>query len=261
MGSLSFDYSGETVVVTGGSSGIGRATALEFGRAGATVVVADVREKPKDDHASVPTHRVIREGGGEAEYVECDVADPGDVATVVEAARDLGGVDVMVNNAGLFVGESLVDLAADDLDRIIDVNVKGTFYGTQAAARDMRDRGDGGVILNTASISSRFAQKGQVQYDATKAAIAMITRGAALELAPDIRVNAVAPGQIATEFTENGTESTQERAGDQGFVKPVPLERAGFPEDLAPAYCYLASEEASYVTGEVLYVDGGWGAF
>ena len=89
----------------------------------------------------------------------------------------------------------------------------------------------------------------------------MITRGAALELAPDVRVNAVAPGQIATEFTENGTESTQDRAGDEGFIKPVPLERAGFPEDLAPAYCYLASEEADYVTGEVLYVDGGWGAF
>ena len=261
MGSLSFDYSGETVIVTGGSSGIGRATALAFGRAGATVVVADVREMPKDPHASVPTHRVIREGGGEADYVECDVSDPDDVAAVVEAAREEGGVDVMVNNAGLFVGESLVDLDPADLDRIVDVNVKGTFYGTQAAARDMQDRGEGGVILNTASISSRFAQRGQVQYDATKAAVAMITRGAALELAPDVRVNAVAPGQIATEFSENGTERTQDRAGDGEFIKPIPLERAGFPEDLAPAFCYLASEEASYVTGEVLYVDGGWSAF
>jgi NAD(P)-dependent dehydrogenase (short-subunit alcohol dehydrogenase family) len=129
------------------------------------------------------------------------------------------------------------------------------FFGCQAADNDMIDRGEGGAVINTASISSNFAQHGQVQYDATKGAVRMITRGAALELAEhDIRVNAVAPGQIATEFLEGWTEEAQE--GD--FLKPVPQGRAGRPEDVAGAALYLASEQAGYTTGELLHVDGGW---
>ncbi|MFB6173930.1 MAG: SDR family NAD(P)-dependent oxidoreductase [Halobacteriales archaeon] len=261
MGSAQFDFTDEVAVVTGGSSGIGRATALEFADAGATVVVADVRREPKDLGAETPTDERIVESGGEAEYVETDVSDPDEVAAVVEAAREFGGVDVMVNNAGLYRGGSVTDLDAADLDAMLGVNVRGVFAGTQAAARDMLDRDDPGAIVNTASISSSFAQHEQVGYDATKGAVRMLTRTAALELGgTGIRVNAVAPGQIATEFLEGWTEEAKTAAAgeSEGFLKDIPMERAGVPDDVAPAVCYLASDAAGYTTGELLHVDGGW---
>jgi NAD(P)-dependent dehydrogenase (short-subunit alcohol dehydrogenase family) len=255
MGQTRFDFSDETVIVTGGSSGIGRAIATGFGEAGATVVVADIREDPKDVDADLPTHEAIADAGGRAEFVRTDVSDPDEIESVVEAAREFGGVDVMVNNAGLFIEGSFREITPAEFDRIHGVNAKGVFFGCQAAANDMIDRGEGGAVVNTASISSNFAQHGQVQYDATKGAVRMTTRGAALELAEhDIRVNAVAPGQIATEFLEGWTEEAQE--GE--FLKPVPQGRAGRPEDVAGAALYLASEQAGYTTGELLHVDGGW---
>lgn len=264
MGRTSYDFDGETVIVTGGSAGIGRAVARRFGSAGATVLTADVREEPKRDDEDVPTHELIEREGGTARYVETDVADYDDLASVVEAAREFGGVDVMVNNAGLNSPGEFLDVSPADLDRLYEVNVRGTFFGTQVAAADMIDRGDEGCILNTASISSEVAQHDQVQYDTTKGAIRMLTRGTALDLADHgIRVNAVAPGQIATEFVEGWSEEAQRAAGDEtgtGFLKPVPLGRAGQPEDLDGSYLFLASEDASYVTGELLYVDGGWTA-
>jgi len=264
MGTANFDFEEEVVIVTGGSSGIGRATALEFGVAGATVVVADVRRDPKDLDADTPTDEAIAEIGGTAEYVETDVTDADEVASVVEAAREYGGVDVMVNNAGLHRDGTVTDLAVADLDAMLGVNVRGVFLGTQLAAKDMLDRDDPGAIVNTASISSSSAQHGQVGYDATKGAVRMLTRTAALELGDTgVRVNAVAPGQVATEFFEGWTEEAQTAAaggageGDQ-FLKQIPMDRAGYPEDVAPAVCYLASDAAGYTTGELLHVDGGW---
>ncbi|WP_336362734.1 SDR family NAD(P)-dependent oxidoreductase [Halalkalicoccus salilacus] len=259
MGQVHYDFAGETAIVTGGSSGIGRAIALAFGNSDATVIVADQREEPKDPDDEVPTHEAIEESGGSAEFVETDVSDPGQVESVIEAAREHGGVDVMVNNAGVFIGGSFTEYGSEDLDTGYEINVRGMFVGTQAAASDMLDRGVEGSIVNTASISSNLAQHGQVAYDTTKGALRMLTRGAALELASEgIRVNATAPGQIATEFTENGTERTVERAGDGEFLKPIPMGRAGFPEDVADATLYLASDAAAYTTGELLAVDGGW---
>jgi len=262
MGTANFDFSDEVVIVTGGSSGIGRATALEFADAGATVVVADVRRDPKDLDTETPTDEAIAEAGGTAEYVETDVSDRREVESVVEAAREHGGVDVMVNNAGLFRGGSITDLDIEDLDAMLGVNVRGVFVGTQVAARDMLDRDDPGAIVNTASISSSVAQYGQVGYDATKGAVRMVTRGAALDLAETgVRVNAVAPGQIATEFLDGWTEEAKQAAGggdDEGFLKDIPMGRAGVPDDVAPAVCYLASDAAGYTTGELLHVDGGW---
>lgn len=274
MGSVHYDFSDETVIVTGGSSGIGRAIALGFGDSEATVIVADQQEEPKDPDSEVPTHEAIEETGGNAEFVEIDVSDPEQIESVVETAREYGGVDghgpsargtsspgvdVMVNNAGVFIGGSFTEYDADDLDTGYEINIRGMFVGTQAAAKDMIERGVEGSIVNTASISSNLAQHGQVAYDTTKGALRMLTRGAALELASEgIRVNATAPGQIATEFTENGTESTQQRASDGEFLKQIPLERAGFPEDVADATLFLASDAAGYTTGELLHVDGGW---
>jgi NAD(P)-dependent dehydrogenase (short-subunit alcohol dehydrogenase family) len=259
MGTVHYDFSGQTIIVTGGSSGIGRAIALGFGNAEATVIVADQQEEPKDPDTDMATHEAIEESGGTAEFVECDVTEPAEIESVVEAARDCGGVDVMINNAGVFIGGSFTEYDPEDLDTGYEVNVRGMFIGTQAAANDMIDREIEGAIVNTASISSNLAQHGQVAYDTTKGALRMLTRGAALELASEgIRVNATAPGQIATEFTENGTESTQERAGDDGFLKPIPMKRAGFPADVADATLFLASDAAGYTTGELLHVDGGW---
>jgi NAD(P)-dependent dehydrogenase (short-subunit alcohol dehydrogenase family) len=257
MPDYSSDFDGDTVVVTGATSGIGRAIAIRFAEAGATVLVADIEAEPKD--ADVPTAEYIREQGGTAEFVQTDVSDADDIRAVVEAAREYGGVDVMVNNAGLFIGGSLFDITEEEFERIHEVNAKGVFFGCQAAAEDMIDRGVDGSIVNMASISSFVAQRDQIQYDSTKAAVKMITRGAALELAEhDIRVNAIGPGQIATEFIDGWSEEAPEKAATDGLIKPVPAGRAGTPDDIAGAALYLASDDADYVTGEVLMVDGGW---
>ncbi|WP_435144396.1 SDR family NAD(P)-dependent oxidoreductase [Halobaculum sp. P14] len=259
MGDATYDFTDETVVVTGGSSGIGRAIAERFGDAGAVVVNADERETPKDENETTPTHERIEAAGGRAEFVETDVSDPEQVESVVRGAREFGGVDVLVNNAAIYFSEPLLELEPDELDRLLSVNVRGYFTALQAAARDMVERNQPGSIVNIASISSSHAQHDQVHYDASKGAIRMLTRGAALELAEyDIRVNAVAPGQIATEFFEGWTEGAIEGAREGDFIKPVPLDRAGLPEDIAGPTLFLASDDAGYVTGAMLYVDGGW---
>lgn len=261
MGTTTFDFTDETVIVTGASSGIGRAIALRFGSAGANVLVADHSPEPKAEGESVQTHELIDQGDGTAEYVETDVSNYDDLQNAMDVARDHGGVDVMVNNAAVQHAEDFRTVSPDALDELYEVNIWGMFFGTQVAANDMINRGDPGNVVNIASISSEDAQHGQVQYDATKGAIKMITRGAALELAEyDVRVNAVAPGQIATEFTEGWSDEARNAAGEGGFLKPVPLERAGSPEDCAGAALFLATEDADYVTGELLYVDGGWTA-
>ncbi len=260
MGTLNPNFEGEAVIVTGATSGIGREIALRFGDAEAAVIVADIEKEPKD--AAVPTHEVIVDEGGTAEFVQADVTDCSQLTELVNIARDYGGVDVMINNAGLFIGGSILELDPEEFDQIHAVNARGVYFGTQVAAIDMIDRGEPGVILNTASISSNNAQFDQVQYDSTKGAVRMITRGAALELAEEgIRVNAVAPGQIGTEFIDGWSEEAPEAAKNDDLIKPVPLGRAGTPEDVAGAYLFLASEEAGYVTGDLVSVDGGWQVF
>ncbi|MFC6724938.1 SDR family NAD(P)-dependent oxidoreductase, partial [Halobium palmae] len=233
MGTTRFDFSDDTVIVTGASSGIGRAIATRFGRAGATVLVADHSADPNSEDAELNTHELIEEEGGEAAYVETDVSNLNDIESAIGEAREYGGVDVLVNNAAVQHPEEFRTVSPDALDKLYNVNVRGMFFGTQVAANDMIERGVEGNVVNVASLSAEDAQHDQVQYDATKGAIKMITRGAALELGEyGIRVNAVAPGQIATEFEEGWSEEAQEKAGEggEGFLKPVPLGRAGFPE-------------------------------
>ncbi|MDR9429403.1 MAG: SDR family oxidoreductase [Natronomonas sp.] len=260
MGHINPDFEAETVVITGATSGIGREIALRFGDAGANVVIGDIEKEPKD--ADVPTHEAIEDDGGTATFVETDVTDSDQIHRLVSEAREYGGVDVMINNAGLFIGGSVRDLEPDDFDQIHSVNAKGVYFGIQAAANDMIERGEPGSIINTASISSSYAQFEQVQYDSTKGAVRMITRGSALELAEHgIRVNAVGPGQIATEFIEGWSEEAKEAAQEGDLIKDVPLGRAGTPVDVAGAYLFLASAEAGYITGELLFVDGGWQVF
>ncbi|PSP72217.1 short-chain dehydrogenase [Halobacteriales archaeon QS_3_64_16] len=256
MGSITGNFQHETVIVTGGSSGIGRAVALAFGEAGATVINADVRSDPKDLDSEAPTHEAIEAEGGVAEYVETDVSNPDQLEAVVRAAREFGGVDVMINNAGVHVSLEFREVSREDFETVQGVNSRGVFFGTQIAAEDMIERDEPGVVLNTASTTATDPEWEHSHYAATKGAIRMITRSAALELAQyDIRVNSVAPGPIATEITEGWSERAGESIGSE--EDPTPPTRAGRPTDLAGAYLYLASEQADYVTGEHLQVDGG----
>ncbi|EMA59684.1 SDR family NAD(P)-dependent oxidoreductase [Halorubrum lipolyticum] len=256
MGSSSYDFANETVIVTGGSSGIGRAVARRFGDAGATVLVADIRESPKGDADRPPTHERIERDGGSAAFVETDVSDPAALDAVVEAAREFGGVDVMVNNAGVFRGGPFLDIDAETFDTVYETNARGVFAGSQAAAADMVDRGVAGSVINTASISSEYAQVNHAAYDPSKAAIMMLTRVAALECTRhDIRVNAVAPGPIETQI--NAETESQSGVDDSGLKKPNPMGRRASPEEIAGAYLFLASDDASFITGHMLYADGG----
>jgi len=217
-----YRFGASVVVVTGGSSGIGREIALQF--------------------------------------VEADVSDPDRIAAVVEAARDLGGVDVMVNNAGVVNGTSLMECTPDGIESLFAVNVAGTLFGCQAAARDMIQRGEPGVILNTASIRSDFAARDRIGYGTSKGAVRTITRYAAFEPADHgIRVNAVAPGPIATNIRSDvDAEAIREAVADGRYTKPIPTGRAGDPEEVAAATRFLTSDLASYTTGELLHVDGGY---
>lgn len=257
MGSVSYDYDGETVVVTGGTSGIGRAMALSFGEAGATVLVGDLREAPPDDRG--PTHEAIEDRGGTAAFAETDVSDPAGIDALVEAAREFGGVSVMVNNAGIVRRKGVLAATAEDYDATQAVNARAVLLGCKAAASDMIDRGAEGAILNTASISSEFSLPDHISYDAAKGAVRMITRTAALELADHgIRVNAVAPGFTATNLSEGGPDALRETVASGETLKPVPMGRAAEPEEVAEAALFLCSDAASYVTGELCFVDGGY---
>lgn len=261
MTQSTFDFSDETVIVTGGSSGIGRAIALGFGEADATVLVADARLEPREPDAA-PTHEAIREAGGDAAFVETDVSDPDQVASVVEAAREYGGVDVMVNNAGIVERGTILDVSPESYERVMGVNAGGVFYGCKYAAQDMVEREESGAIVNTASINAQIALPDHPHYDASKGAVLMITRSSAYQLAAhDIRVNAIAPGFVPTHLSEGGPEAAREAITGGGIPKSVPMGRGGEPSEIADAAMFLSSDAASYVTGELLHVDGGYTIF
>ena len=258
MADVEYDFSDETVIVTGGTSGIGRRLSLRFGLAGATVLIADFEAEPAGADRP-PTHEVIENRGGTASFVRTDVSDATDVASVVKAAREYGGVDVMVNNAGIIERGPLLDVTAASLDRVHAVNVRGVLLGCKHAAADMLDRDDAGVILNTASINSTMADYDIPEYNASKGAVLMITRTAALELAAeDIRVNAIAPGFIPTRMSEGGPEAIERAIQEGDTLKPIPMGRGGDPSEVASGALFLCTDAASYVTGELLHIDGGY---
>jgi 3-oxoacyl-[acyl-carrier protein] reductase len=238
-----------TALVTGAAAGIGRATALRFAAHGARVVVADL---DADRGAAVAAE--IGDAGGTAVFEHLDVTDGVEVERVVAAAvQRYGGLDVLVNNAGIVADARLVKMTAEQWQRVIDVNLKGVFLCGQAAARAMIEGGRGGVILNASSVVGLYGNFGQSNYVATKAGVIGMTRTWARELGRHgIRVNAVAPGFIGTEILRDMPERVVEMMEEK-----TPLGRIGTPDDIANAYLYLASEMAAFVTGAVLSVDGG----
>ena len=233
-----------TVLVTGGASGIGRGIARAFVANGDRVVIADVN----GDAATAASVSL------ECDWVQVDIADTASVAAAVD---QVGTIDVLVNNAGLIaIGGLLVDLSADDFDRVVRVNFRGTFLMTQAVARQMIARGEGGVIVNVTSIGARQPTQALGAYEATKAAVEALTRSSALEFAQHgIRVNAVAPGPVLTEMLRGAMpEGSPARTAWQARI---PLNRMAEVEDVAPVAVFLASPEARHVTGASIQVDGG----
>ncbi|MEU3458050.1 SDR family oxidoreductase [Micromonospora sp. NPDC006766] len=246
---------GKVTIVTGGSSAIGRAIALRFADEGArAVIVADRREDPRE--GGTPTHELIREGGSEAVFVQTDVTDLRDLQRAVEAAESFGGVDVLVNNAGLLRSGRLVDMTEADYDAIMDVNVKGVFFASQAAVRSMRNGRRPGVIINLSSMGGLQGMPGISAYCAAKGAVRLLTYSLAKELGKHgIRVCALHPGVIDTSMTRVDVPAVDD---SESSIDPnVALRRLGTPQDIAGAAVFLASDEATFITGSSLTIDGG----
>lgn len=248
---------GTTAVITGAASGNGRAIAEVFADHGASVVVADVQTEPR--RGGTPTHELITETGGSATFVECDVTDYDDVVTAVDAAEDFGGVDVMVNNAGIVGPQgAITELDFDDYQTLMDINLKGVFHGSKAAASRMLDHGTEGSIINISSVAGIVGYGGISPYSAAKGGVRLLTYSLAQELGPDgIRVNAVHPGVIETAMTTQDNPLIGTDQGEQ-LKQTIPLREFGKPEDVAGICTFFASDLARYVTGESVVVDGGW---
>lgn len=243
----------QSAVVTGAASGMGRAIARRIAEEGASVTVADIRTAPRK--GGRPTHECIRERGGKAQFIETDVSDPTDIETTIEEAIDrYGSIDIMVNNAGVW-GEQrpITELSEDEYDRVMDVNVRGVYFGCQAAIEAMNEQDSGGTVLNMSSIAGQFAYEKASAYCASKAAVANLTRELAVEQGPNgIRVNAISPGVIRT------AQLTEDEQAQGEFDDEIPLLREGDPEEVADAALFLVSDAASYVNGHNLVVDGGF---
>jgi 3-oxoacyl-[acyl-carrier protein] reductase len=241
---------GRGVLITGGSSGIGLATARRFLEEGARVFITGL------DAAEVEAALDELRPLGQADGGGFDVTDEADVDRLVQAAGDrLETIDVLINNAGVAFMRPFLELSTEDWDRMLDVNLRGQFLVAQRAARSMVDRGRGGAIVNMASTNALEGEAGYTHYDASKGGVAMLTRTMAIELAPHgIRVNALCPGKIATPL-QDGAEDPE--YVDRFLRERVPLGRAGTPDEVAAAYAFLASDDASYITGALLVIDGG----
>jgi 3-oxoacyl-[acyl-carrier protein] reductase len=239
---------GKVVIVTGGSSGIGRATSLKMAGEGAKIVVADVNADGGEGSASL-----VRDAGAEATFVQTNVTEPEGVeAMVAHAMETFGRIDVLVNNAGITRDNLLMRMKEEEWDAVLNVNLKAAFLCTKAVCRPMM-KARSGRIINIASVVGLMGNAGQANYSASKAGIIGLTKTTARELAArNITSNAVAPGFIDTDMTKKLSEEVRER-----LMTQIPLGVLGQAEDVAAAVAFLASADAAYITGQVIVVDGG----
>lgn len=242
---------GQVAVVTGGAKGIGYACCLALGKAGASVLVADVDGKGVD----AAVQRLVQEGI-RASGAECDVSDASRVNGMIQAATsDLGGVDILVANAGIVKAAPFLEMTEADFDAVISVNLKGVFLSCQAAAKQMVAQGRGGSIICMSSVNAVMAIPTIAGYNAAKGGVNNLMRCMSLALAPhNIRVNAIAPGSIDTEVLASVVSNEEALAH---VLTRTPLGRVGRPEEIGSVAAFLASDAASYITGEVITVDGG----
>jgi len=239
-------------IVTGGAQGIGHALALGLAREGAHVVVADLQADKAER-----TAQEIRNMGRRSLALQVDVSNLHDITRMVETTiHEFGTIDILVNNAGIALPTPFLETTEEAWDRIIDVNLKSAFFCSQAVARIMVTKRRG-KIISLASTSSFVAGREEVPYAISKAGVRMLTASAAAELAPyGVNVNAIAPGLIKTPLTEKHFPSPA--ALEARVQAKTPMGRAGTPDDLVGAVVFLCSDEADYVTGHTLVVDGGW---
>ena len=241
---------GKVAVVTGAARGIGAACARRFAAEGAAVVIGDILEEQGE-----ATARSIRDAGGGATFIRCDTGDaPQARALIAETLSRHGCIDVLVNNAGIFTIADFLDVTEEDFDRVLRVNLKGYFLVGQAAARAMAEAGSGSII-NMSSVNAVMAIDSIAAYVVSKGGVNQLTSVMALALAPrGVRVNAIGPGTILTEMA--GAMMTDEVARRR-ILSRTPMGRVGQPEEVAGIAVFLASDDSSYVTGQVIYADGG----
>jgi 2-dehydro-3-deoxy-D-gluconate 5-dehydrogenase len=250
MASNPFDLSGKVAVITGGGTGLGKGMAAGLAQAGALVVLAGRRQD-----VVAKTAAEIGAAGGKAEGVSLDVTKTHALPAFFDGVlKRHGALDILVNNAGTNRRNPALEYTEQDWDTVVDLNLKSVFFCCQAAARIMKERG-GGKIINTASLSSAIASTNQSAYSPSKAGVRMLTMQLAFELAPyRINVNAIGPGWFRTPLND---DLFRNEAWARGATALVPWGRTGTPEDLAGAAVFLASRASDYVTGQVIYVDGG----
>jgi NAD(P)-dependent dehydrogenase (short-subunit alcohol dehydrogenase family) len=248
----------QTAVITGGASGFGRAIARTFADHGADVIVADIREDPREGGES--THGLIEsETDRTAHYVDCDVTNPEDLQVAVDAADELGGIDIMVNNAGITNETDFLEVTEAEYQQLMDINVKGVFFGAQAAAKRLLDNG-GGTIINMSSAGAYRAMADISTYCASKAAVRTLTYALADRFGGDgIRVNSINPGFSNTQMLADSDlgSGVQGRIAAKMLKETIPAGRFGEADEIANVALFLASDMSSYVNGESILVDGG----
>jgi NAD(P)-dependent dehydrogenase (short-subunit alcohol dehydrogenase family) len=243
-------FENKVTIVTGASSGIGQAAAVQFGREGAKVVICDVNEDGLEE-----TRNMVADAGAECITVKVDVRSQDEVEACIQTTLEkFGTIDILVNNAGTGQFVPFAMMENEEYDRVMDINVRGMFFFSRGVLHTMMDN-DYGKIVNVTSIMGEVAGQGQSIYNTSKGAAKMMTQGMAVDCSGyNINVNAVAPGMVLTGLTQN-------MLGDEDqvgyFLEKIPQRRIGTPDDIASAILYLCTDEASYIHGETLRVDGG----
>lgn len=251
-----FDLSGKVAIVTGAAQGIGKGIAIRLADAGASVIIADINLE-----VAKKTAEEIKAAGFEAKAMQADVSKVVDAEKMVKEVVDVfGDLHILVNNVGIYPSTKTIDMTEAFWDKTLDINLKGTMFVSQAAARIMRDKGHGGRIINIASIAAFRGEPSMVSYSVSKAGVVMLTKSLAKEWAPmGILVNAVAPGTIVpSELLANIEKmTTEQRASMESFISRIPAGRMGEPDDIGKVALFLASEASSYLIGQTIVVDGG----